>query len=119
MPNRSLRPCSHPGCVELVKYGYCDKHKKKGNDTYNRDKKRQSLYDTARWKRIRKAHLIKHPWCEEHLKNGAYVLATDVDHIEPHKGDPYKFFNNKRQSLCHSCHAKKTREENNANGQGG
>ncbi|MCR8827199.1 HNH endonuclease [Photobacterium sp. TY 1-4] len=38
--------------------------------------------------------------------------ATDVDHITPHKGDRRLFFDQSNwQSLCKSCHSRKTARE--------
>ena len=46
------------------------------------------------------------------MKAGRYVRATDVDHIVPHRGDPALFWDEENwQALCHSCHSKKTRNE--------
>ena len=39
---------------------------------------------------------------------------TVVDHIRPHRGDPVLFWDEKNwQSLCKSCHDKKTWNEDN------
>ena len=35
---------------------------------------------------------------------GRVVLATVVDHIEPHRGDQAKFYGGALQSLCKQCH---------------
>ena len=46
------------------------------------------------------------------MKQGRYVKVTDVDHIVPHRGDPRLFWDEENwQALCHSCHSKKTRNE--------
>ena len=43
------------------------------------------------------------------MKEGRYVLATDVDHIVPHRGDPVLFWDQSNwQALCHSHHSIKT-----------
>lgn len=64
-----------------------------------------SLYKTARWRRLRKQQLARHPYCQcPHHKNEK-VLAEVVDHIEPHKGDKRKFWNTRNlQSMTKSCH---------------
>jgi len=70
------------------------------------------LYDTARWKRLRLNHLQLNPLCVYCLEADRITEATICDHIEPHKGDEYKFFNGKLQSLCKAHHDKdKKREE--------
>jgi 5-methylcytosine-specific restriction enzyme A len=70
-----------------------------------------ALYNSARWKRLRRAQLSKKPWCEHCLVRGEYSVATDVDHLHPHRGDPQRFYFGTLQSLCHSCHSRKTASE--------
>ncbi len=115
MPKRALRTCSFPGCPELVVSGYCGQHKKesKKDSGMYRNNAWQRLYSSKKWQIIRKNQLKKQPWCEECLRANPpkYTPATDVDHIDPHRGDEEKFFKGKKQSLCHSCHSKKTAEE--------
>jgi hypothetical protein len=68
----------HPGCTTLVKVGSrCSVHAK--DNTQQRDPARQRLYD-RRWRMIRAEHLSIHPWCENGLRQGIYVPATDVHH---------------------------------------
>ena len=58
-----------------------------------------------KWQQARKGWLRKHPLCADHLKRGAYVQATVVDHIVPHKGDNGLFWDTDNwQSLCEDCH---------------
>jgi len=46
------------------------------------------------------------------LKAERVAPATVVDHIEPHKGDEELFYDiNNLQSLCKSCHDRKTAKE--------
>lgn len=64
-----------------------------------------SFYDTARWKRLRKAQLQETPFCAYCLQLGVRIPATVCDHITPHRGDPALFFSNRNlQSLCKTCH---------------
>jgi len=109
MPYAAPKPCSYPGCNTLVRFGRCDQHK--SMLTYARDPERQALYNTAAWHRIRLAQLAAEPWCAECLRANIYIPATDVDHEEPHRGDPVKFYTGKLQSLCHPCHSSKTAAE--------
>ena len=40
------------------------------------------------------------------------VVATEVDHITPHRGDRRLFFDGQNlQPMCRSCHAQKTARE--------
>lgn len=55
-------------------------------------------------------YLAQHPLCVECERNGRVVLATDVDHIMPHRGDKALFWSvDNWQSLCAQHHAAKTR----------
>ena len=111
MPSRPNTPCKHPGCPALVPYGtrYCEKHKPLHSDEQRSANPRG--YD-HRWNKARKRYLVTHPLCAECLKRGRYVKATDVDHIVPHRGDKILFWDESNwQALCHSCHSRKTRNE--------
>jgi 5-methylcytosine-specific restriction enzyme A len=45
-----------------------------------------------------------------HLQ-GLVTLATQVDHVVPHRGDPRLFWDQHNwQSLCASCGARKSRQ---------
>lgn len=126
MALRTMRPCAHPGCRQLVRAGYCDKHRP-------RDRARRSA-DAAAWHTwytlpiwrddLRPGQLLREPFCRECSSRAALdglphllrVRATDVDHIEPHRGDWSKFTDrNNLQSLCHACHSRKTMAEMNGN----
>ena len=111
MPRSPKRPCAYHGCKELVTSGYCEKHKALAFQTNDRHKDWQRLYDTKRWKTIRIRQLAKEPWCAECLRANIYTPATDVDHIDPHRGDPILFFKGPFQSLCKPCHSRKTMQE--------
>lgn len=102
-----------PGC----RYPYCSNKAEKGSSRckLHRIKKEDTrLSSTARgynyrWQKVRKMYLNKNPLCVECLKRGIITPATVVDHIEPHKGDYEKFWNeDNMQSLCETCHNKKT-----------
>jgi len=61
---------------------------------------------------MRVAQLAKEPWCVECLATNAHVMASEVDHITPHHGDPQLFFDQGNlQSLCKPHHSNKTAEE--------
>ncbi len=111
MPRAALKVCTYPGCTNLVTAGRCALHQANGGRNYPRDPAVQRLYNSTRWKRIRAAQLKEEPCCRECAKKGQRVRATEVDHIEPHKGDPIKFFAGPFQSLCHTCHTAKTNHE--------
>lgn len=104
MPVKPKRPCRHPGCHALVSNGYCEKHKPKETPRLSSS---QRGYD-YQWRKESKAFLTGHPFCNICKTE----LATEVDHITPHKGNPVLFWNQDNwQGLCHSCHSVKTAKE--------
>jgi 5-methylcytosine-specific restriction protein A len=110
MPSQSLRPCTYPGCNVLVKSGRCAKHQAAD---VQRDPDVKKLYNDPRWQVMRVAQLSEQPWCADCLsEDEKHVYATDVDHIQPHRGDPELFFDpGNVQSLCHVHHSRKTAQE--------
>lgn len=122
MPTRPMRPCAHPGCRELVRAGYCDKHRQKDTQRRGTDAAAwHRWYSLPEWRdRIRPAQLLREPFCRECAARAAAenrpelcrVPATDVDHIIPHRGDRALFLDPRNlQSLCHACHSRKTKAE--------
>lgn len=117
MANKPLRPCLHPGCTALVRGGYCEKHRPP--DRESRSACSQSYrrwYALPVWTEdLRPKQLAREPFCQECAKHGLRERATDVDHVEPHNGDWGKFTDpSNLQSLCHSCHGRKTIAESRA-----
>lgn len=109
MPTAPLRPCSHPGCAALSQSGRCSRHRtySPGQNAKQRPKTADRGYG-YRWQQKRAEHLRKHPTC---VHCGAQ--ATQVDHITPLRRGGTNDEGN-LQSLCHSCHSKKTaRYDNN------
>ena len=114
MALKPLRPCAHAGCRAVTRDVWCPKHKPKRED-------RRSA-ESAEWhkwyrlpifaKRLRPEQLLREPFCRECAKYGVRKLASDVDHIIPHRGDWTLFVDpNNLQSLCHRCHSRKTATE--------
>jgi hypothetical protein len=75
----------------------------------NENKPYRKWYFTARWKRTAAAQLAEEPLCRNCMKHGRVTAATVCDHVEPHRGDPDKFWNGPFQSLCDQapwrCHS--------------
>ena len=69
---------------------------------YNRDPR--TWYQLERWRKIRRAQLMKEPLCAMCAERGLSVAASIADHVVPHKGDWHQFLNGKLQSLCKTCH---------------
>jgi len=107
MPSAALKPCVHPGCIELVRSGsLCAEHRRL------REQERGSAnvrgYDYA-WRRIREAFLRKHMWCSDPfgVHTGMRVMAQHVDHRVPlSQGGTHDEGN--LNPLCTSCHSRKT-----------
>ena len=109
MAMKPLRPCRHPGCPELTREGYCPKHKPK------RAGRRVSAqwhgwYSLPVWTDdLRPNQLLREPWCRECARRGIHTRATVVDHIQPPRGNWTRFIDRDNlQSLCKSCHDRKT-----------
>lgn len=114
MPRKPKRPRSYPGCPKLVEGQYCDKHKKLTDSQYNkygRDEFTKSFYKTPEWRYARKKQLDTYPFCVECLKEGKRTKATMVDHIVPIKQGGERFAPSNLQSLCWSCHSRKSVKE--------
>lgn len=117
MALKPLRPCRHPGCCVLVSDGYCDAHRPRGDRRSEEAQSWRWMYQTDEWKLdLRPAQLLREPFCRECARHGRRVRATDVDHIVDHKGDWSKFCDRSNfESLCHSCHSRKTAREMHEN----
>lgn len=111
VPNRMLKPCSYPGCPNLVTSGRCAEHAGIVQPGRQRDADIHLLYD-RQWQARRRKYLSLHPWCENCLSHDLYVPATDVHHKIPHRGDKDLFRTSPLESLCHSCHSAETAKEN-------
>lgn len=112
MAQKPLRPCRHPGCGVLVSGGYCPAHQPKRAGRSEAAKQWRWMYGTEDWKQLRAAQLLREPFCRACARQGLRVPAEDVDHIRDHKGDWALFTDPANlESLCHSCHSRKTARE--------
>lgn len=113
MAMKPLRPCRHPGCGVLVPGGYCAAHQPPKEDRRSAEAQAwRWMYGTEDWKRLRGDQLLREPFCRECARRGLRRRATDVDHIRDHKGDWAVFTDPANlESLCHSCHSRKTARE--------
>ena len=99
MPVKAKRNCPINGCPNLVTQGRCPQHTTRRPDT--RPPSSQRGYSTH-WHQTRGRYLTQHPLCV-----ACGQRATDVDHIISRaKGGSDEWSN--LQSLCHSCHSRKT-----------
>ena len=114
MPGRIPKPCRQPRCSRTTsnRNGYCDQHQPRPwQHTRKRPNSHQRGY-TAQWQKARRLFLRDEPLCRECAKKGWVVAATVVDHIVPHEGDPFWFWDRDNwQPLCKRCHDRKTATE--------
>jgi 5-methylcytosine-specific restriction protein A len=104
----NVKPCRQPGCPEIVESGYCSDHSKARNVQLRKDRAGTAIYNSARWKRLRKQKLALNPLCEE----CGVKLATEVDHVEGiHDRPDLAYVLSNLRSLDSSCHGKKTNRE--------
>lgn len=109
MPYKPKRPCSHPGCPELVDGRFCEAHAKqeaRRYDKYDRDPESRKRYG-RRWRKIRDRYIAAHPLCEQCEKQDLVTLAEEVHHIlSLSKGGTHAEDN--LMSVCKSCHSRIT-----------
>ena len=115
-PMKPMKPCSSPGCNQLVTSGKCEKHSKQAVQRYETTRKGgyHDWYSSTRWKAYRKRYLMEHPLCEckECTENGWVYAASVVDHRVPHKGDYDLFWDSdNHQAMYKPHHDKKTASE--------
>lgn len=92
--------------------GVCDRCGPRKRSPDNRPNFRRRGY-TAEWDKARLVWLAEHPLCAECQRQGRVTAGYAVDHIVPHKGDMVLFWDcdNNWQTLCRSCHARKSASE--------
>src|SRR5574344_1864672 len=103
--------CNFPCCSNYAvdKHTYCEEHLKQSQERHqnfmNAKRANTSLYNTQRWRTLRKEHLKEQPYC---VCCGSTENLT-VDHIFEARGNEELFFNpDNLQTLCSTCHRYKT-----------
>lgn len=107
MPWKPKRPCSHPGCPELVEGRFCEKHAKEETrryEKYDRDPNSKKMYE-SRWRKIRDRYITTHPLCEQCLKEERVTVAEEVHHIKPLRQGGTHVDEN-LMALCKPCHSR-------------
>lgn len=100
MPKRPLRPCSMPGCPELVTSGACPAHQRPGPK-----KSGDPFYSSKPWRALRARRLRLSPFCS----CGCQRRADTVDHIKPRRLHPELELDlANTQSFYSRCHNRKT-----------
>lgn len=105
---RPLRPCRTPGCPHLTRQGaycsHCAAHAE-ADDRARRGSAAQRGYG-YRWRKLRDMQLAREPLCAS-----CGAPASEVDHITP-KARGGRDTRANLQSLCKTCHSRKTLIEN-------
>lgn len=114
MPRKPKQPCGYPGCPELSDGSYCEKHRRQVNSEYNRfsrDEDSTAFYRSAAWRRLSRLQLKREPLCAECLKAERITPAEISDHVIPIRAGGARLDMANLQSLCKSCHRRKTNLE--------
>lgn len=113
MSTTAWRPCTWPGCGNLVQSGRCAKHRQQADRELAERRGSASArgYDHD-WELARRVYLAAHPFCEIAVKcNGLPLhrrVATAVDHIVPISRGGARLDPANLQSACWACHSWKT-----------
>ncbi len=94
-----LKPCRQPGCPELTKEGYCEKHRPREQ----RPDKNERGYGYAWEHKIRPRKMRHNPMCERCSSLKHPVPATLVHHRDR---NPRNNSDSNLESLCAQCHAR-------------
>ena len=120
MPYAAPTPCRQPGCAALLRTpGYCDKHRGNERRDYGRARRtfdgEAGFYSSSRWRATRESVLRESPLCVACKEAQLTTVAIVVDHVVPIKqgGDRFNVAN--LQSLCVSCHNRKSLSERTLN----
>jgi 5-methylcytosine-specific restriction protein A len=114
----SLKACTEPGCPSTTgcSADNCIKKKQGTHRTVQRTStgalRSSAMYHSARWRKLRKAFISKHPLCVRCLSYDIITAATDVDHVIAVVDDiNLRWRTSNMQPLCKSCHSVKTSNE--------
>ena len=80
-----------------------------------RRKERQAVYNTRRWKELRKLMVQEHPLCEDCLKRGVLTPSEEIHHLKspfrkgltPEEKDRLAYDPKNLVALCKECHIKR------------
>ena len=112
---KRMRLCRETGCRNISEESYCKQHRNQPRRNHvGSTGASKKFLDSAAWKSLRLIKLNESPCCEACLAaTGRAIPAIDVDHVIPRDARPDLALDIKNlQSLCKTCHGKKTRSEN-------
>ena len=69
------------------------------------------FYHSTQWRSVRKYFIKQNPLCATCFRDGLTTEANVVDHIKPITLGGHKTDLSNLQSLCNSCHNKKSAKE--------
>jgi len=78
----------------------------KGGATKTKSGRR--FYNSVAWRKVRAIHLRHHSWCCMREAEGRRVAGNQVDHIQSMKSGGAALDLANLQTLCASCHSRKT-----------
>tara|TARA_R100000458_G_C8168163_1_gene169665 strand:+ start:344 stop:694 length:351 start_codon:yes stop_codon:yes gene_type:complete len=93
------------------------REKKKDLFNYNRSRSAGDMlafYQSKKWRSLRNYKMQMNPLCELCEAKGLTESAMEIDHIIAIKDGGAKLSYRNLQSLCRSCHAKKSVQEREA-----
>ena len=113
MAKRARKYCRAYPCGGMAVEGssYCKEHQPPPAP-----KLVDNFYVSVAWRRYRNWFITNNPLCKKCESHGLTVLADVVDHRLPLKDGGEPFDEDNTQSLCHSCHNRKTAEERKKRG---
>lgn len=107
----SDKPKSDRGGVELTLPHVVAARKSRKQMDSRRRRPENKWRHTAAYKRLRDAFIRGNPKCVICEAEGRFTIATVVDHIEPVSEGGNAFDWGNLQSLCETCHNRKTGRE--------
>ena len=106
--------CRSPRCQALTRSTYCQSHAPQPWNHHGRSSTQRG-YGTY-WRKLRSQVLARDGGlCQECLRQGRTVAATDVDHVVPKSRGGTDDMSN-LQALCRECHRVKTTKERSSRG---
>jgi 5-methylcytosine-specific restriction protein A len=105
--------CSFPSCNELIdhKEARCQKHTVKRIPFENAVRTNSHLYNTVKWRKLRKQVLKETPYCFS-CGIGIKEATLEIHHLTPPKGNEELFFDiNNLSAVCQLCHKAITARE--------
>jgi len=101
VPCKGSQFCSKPG-------PYCEDHRGVREERKAPRGKTKARGYGGRWRKVRSRYLGRRPLCEMCDLEGDITAAEMVDHVIPIAAGGAQYDPRNLQSLCNSCHGKKT-----------